>query len=225
MKKLASTLPNMILSLGIITVLSGLLLGVMYTVTKAPIEQSEREMQTAALAEVLPPFDNDPEAEAQSVNVGGQVYEIYPARMDGHSVGVAVKGVTMDGFSGEVVIICGFDNKGTVVNYRVLKQAETPGLGAKMEMWFRDPSGTRSVIGKSPGIQNFSPVKDGGDVDAITAATISSRAFLSVLRGAYEAYRQYAQTQGMYIPAVSDSHTGASTQQPTDCHIGSSVHS
>lgn len=225
MKKLSSTLPNMILSLGIITVLSGLLLGVMYTVTKDPIEQSEREMQTAALAEVLPAFDNDPEAEEQSITVSGQTYEIYPAQMDGRPVGVAVKGSTMAGFSGEIVIICGFDNNGSIVNYRVLRQAETPGLGAKMEMWFRDPSGARSVIGKSPAIQNFSPTKDGGDVDAITAATISSRAFLSVLRGAYAAYLQYADAHDIAQPEGFDSHTGASVQETCDSHTGASVHS
>ena len=119
MSKIKSPLPNMVLSLGIITILSGLILGVMYSVTKEPIEASARRMQTEALAEVLPPFDNDPEAAMKRVEVDGKQFEIYPAEMDGRSVGAAVKGYSLDGFSGEIVVICGFDNEGNIVNYRV----------------------------------------------------------------------------------------------------------
>ena len=209
MSKLKSTLPNMVLSLGIITILSGLILGVMYSVTKEPIEESARRMQTEALAEVLPPFDNDPEAAMKRVEVDGKEYEIYPAEMDGHLVGAAVKGYSLDGFSGEIVVICGFDMDGNIVNYRVLKQAETPGLGAKMELWFRDPAAARSVIGRSPGQCRFIPSKDGGDIDGITAATISSRAFLSVIREAYEVYREYCDRSGLKS-SYTDSSTGAS---------------
>lgn len=209
MRKLKSTLPNMVLSLGIITILSGLILGVMYSVTREPIEESARRMQTEALAEVLPPFDNDPEAAMKRVEVAGKEFEIYPAEMDGHSVGAAVKGYSIDGFSGEIVLICGFDNDGNIVNYRVLKQAETPGLGAKMEMWFRDPTAARSVIGRSPGQCRFIPAKDGGDIDGITAATISSRAFLTTIREAYELYREYNGSQQLKS-ADADISTAAS---------------
>lgn len=213
MNKLKSTLPNMIISLGVITVLSGLVLGLMYSVTKEPIEQSAREMQTAAIAEVLPEYDNDPEAQMCLVDVDGRSFEVYPAEMDGRLVGAAVKGASMDGFAGEVVVMCGFDEGGNVVNYRVLKQAETPGLGEKMEMWFRDPAGARSVIGKSPVTSSFLPTKDGGDIDAITAATISSRAFLSILRGAYDAYREYAASQGEKTLQKADAVSGASNHE------------
>ena len=66
---------------------------------------------------------------------------------------------------------------------------ETPGLGAKMKDWFRDPTGKRSIIGRNPGAENMTVTKDGGTVDAITAATISSRAFLKTLKDAFAAYR------------------------------------
>ncbi len=190
MKKLASTLPNMLLSLGIVTVGSGAILGVMYQVTKEPIERQAREAQLTAIRDVAPPFDNDPEAQADTVQVGDHTCIVYPAMQDGKLVGAAVKASTMEGFGGEIVVMAGFTADGTVKDYRVLQQAETPGLGTKMETWFRDPTAARSVIGKNPATTTFTVSKDGGDIDAITAATISSRAFLGVMRDAYEAYQE-----------------------------------
>lgn len=189
MKKLPSTLPNMLLSLGIVSIGAGAVLGAMYQVTKDPIERQAREAQIAAIREVAPAFNNDPEAEADTVKVGENVCIVYPAREDNRLVGAAVKGRTMDGFGGEIVLMVGFTADGTVRDYRVLQQAETPGLGSKMETWFRDPTAARSVINRNPAMSNFTVSKDGGDIDAITAATISSRAFLGVMRDAYEAYR------------------------------------
>ena len=192
MKKLASTLPNMILSLGIITILSGTLLGGMYAITKEPIEEQNRLLQQQAIAEVAPPFNNNPEAESWETNINGNDFTVYPAKENDKLVGAAVKGTSMNGFSGEIVVMCGFDLDGTVRNYRVLQHAETPGLGSKMETWFRDPTASRSVIGKNPGIISFMVTKDsGGEIDGITAATISSRAFLEIMRNAYEAYKNY----------------------------------
>lgn len=192
MKKLASTLPNMILSLGVITILSGALLGWIYTLTKAPIEQQEMAQQQSAIAEVAPHFDNNPETEKWETEIDGLPFTVYPAKENGLLTGAAVKGMTMNGFAGEIVVMCGFNKDGEIRDYRVLRQAETPGLGTKMEAWFRDPAGARSVIGKIPGEKSFAVSKDpGGQIDGITAATISSRAFLDVMRNAFEAYCKY----------------------------------
>jgi len=192
MKKLASTLPNMILSLGIITIASGALLGLVYSITKEPIALQAAAQQQAAIAEVAPAFDNNPEADKWETEINGVPFTVYPAYDDGKLVGAAVKGSSMNGFAGEITVMCGFEADGTVKDYRVLQQAETPGLGTKMEPWFRDPAGARSVIGKNPASTSFFVTKDsGGEIDGITAATISSRAFLETMRNAYEAYRNY----------------------------------
>ena len=192
MKKLASTLPNMILSLGIITIASGALLGWVYSITKEPIALQAAAQQQAAIAEVAPAFDNNPEADKWETDINGVPFTVYPAYDDGKLVGAAVKGSSMNGFAGEITVMCGFEADGTVKDYRVLQQAETPGLGTKMEPWFRDPAGARSVIGKNPASTSFFVTKDsGGEIDGITAATISSRAFLETMRNAYEAYRNY----------------------------------
>lgn len=196
MKKLESTLPNMIMSLGAITVIAGALLGLIYFVTKNPIEKQMQMQQQSAIADVTPPFNNDPESDKWSVDIDGSPFTVYPAYDNGKFVGAAVEGSSMNGFAGEITVMCGFDSIGNVKDYRVLKQAETPGLGTKMEMWFRDPSGARSVIGKNPETFSFYVSKDaGGQIDGITAATISSRAFLEIMRNAFEAYKQYSTNQ------------------------------
>ncbi|MDE7159409.1 MAG: RnfABCDGE type electron transport complex subunit G [Muribaculaceae bacterium] len=207
MKKLQSTLPNMLLSLGVITVGAGAVLGGMYKVTEEPIARQAREAQLEAIREVAPPFDNNPEAEADTIIISDKSCVVYPARMKGHLVGAAVKAYTMEGFAGEVTVMAGFTADGTVKDYRVLRQAETPGLGTKMETWFRDPAAARSVIGKNPAVTNFTVSKDGGDIDGITAATISSRAFLSVMRDAYDAYAATADLKTI------DARSGASKQK------------
>ena len=199
MKRLASTLPNMVLSLGLITAVAGALLAFVYSVTKNPIEEQKKKAQIEAIQAVAPPFDNDPESMAADVTApGGTHCMIYPAMKDGKLVGAAVKTTTMEGFNGEVTLMVGLDADGTVRDYRVLQQAETPGLGAKMADWFRDPAADRSILGKNPGQVNFYVTKDAaqhGQIDGITAATISSRAFLKGVREAYDSYMSYAKTE------------------------------
>lgn len=215
MKKLASTLPNMVLSLVVITVAAGALLGWTYSVTKEPIARQAAEQQVEAIRKVAPPFDNNPDADRWETEVDGNAVTVYPAMMNGRLAGAAVKARSFNGFAGEIVVMAGFDADGTVREYQVLSQAETPGLGTKMQEWFRDPAGTRSVIGKNPGVNSFYVSKDtGGEIDAITAATISSRAFLETMRTAFEAYRRYADSQGAEVgSAKADAASGASKQK------------
>lgn len=194
MKKLKSTLPNMIMSLGVITIVAGAALGGMYVVTKAPIAEAQSRAQREAVARVTPPFNNDPEADAVALQADGREVTVYPAKMDGKIVGAAVKTSTMNGFSGEIVLMVGFTSDGTVKDYQVLSHAETPGLGAKMQEWFRDPTAARSIIAKNPAQTRFWVTKDtgeGGEVDGITAATITSRAFLDAVRAAHQGYMDY----------------------------------
>lgn len=193
MKKLESSLRNMTLSLGSVTLIAALLLSWVNGITKEPIQQAESATQSKALAAVLPEHDNQPLEEKFSVTINkgkadSVLVTIYPAKMNGKLVGAAVES-TADGYADRVTVIYGFERDGTVRNYAVMKQMETPGLGAKMQDWFRDPTGERSVIGRNPGSENMTVTKDGGTVDAITAATISSRAFLKTLNDAFTAYQ------------------------------------
>lgn len=193
MKKLESSLRNMTLSLGSVTLIAALLLSWVNGITKEPIQQAELATQSKALAAVLPEHDNQPLEEKFSVTINegtadSVLVTIYPAKMNGKLVGAAVES-TADGYADKVTVIYGFEQDGTVRNYAVMKQMETPGLGAKMQDWFRDPTGKRSVIGRNPGSEDLNVTKDGGTVDAITAATISSRTFLKTLNDAFTAYQ------------------------------------
>lgn len=218
MKKLKSTLPNMILSLGIVSVVAAALLGGMYIITKEPIAQMEQKQRIEAIRRVSPGFDNNPVEDADTITTKeGTKCIVYPAYLAGKFNGAAVSTYSMEGFGGEVQLMVGFNADGTVKDYQVLSHAETPGLGSKMDLWFRDPSGARSILEKSPADVSFYVVKDkaqGGQIDGITAATISSRAFLGAVREAFNAYLSLKEKkQGApATQAKGDGISGASKQ-------------
>ncbi|MCM1356119.1 MAG: RnfABCDGE type electron transport complex subunit G [Staphylococcus sp.] len=190
-----SSLVNMVLSLGIITVVAAAALAGVYTATKEPIAQAKAEKQKAAIGQVLPDiqFNNNPADEASEVTVDGETVTVFPARQDGELVGIAVESHDTNGFSGLITVMYGFNPAGDITGYAVMQHAETPGLGSKMGEWFCNPA--HSIIGLNAASSNLTVSKDGGDVDAITAATISSRAFLRALTLANQASQQFAAQQ------------------------------
>lgn len=190
-----STLVNMVLSLGVITVVAASALAGVYTLTKEPIAQAKAQKQQDAIGEVLPgiEFNNNPAAEATEVEINGETVTVFPARKDGELVGTAVESHDNNGFSGLITVMYGFDPAGVITGYAVMQHAETPGLGSKMGEWFCDPAHT--IIGLDSNTSNLTVSKDGGDIDAITAATISSRAFLRSLTLAGQASQQFATQQ------------------------------
>jgi electron transport complex protein RnfG len=204
MKKLKSTLPNMFLSLMTTCAVSGVILAGANMYTAEPIARSKAEALEKAITKVTPNFDNNPLDEAYlGATSDGDSLWIYPAQKDGQPVGVAVNSCTKNGFGGEIKIIVGFNTEGTLINYSVLQHAETPGLGSKMEEWFRTDKNKQSVMGRSLAGGNLAVTKDGGEVDAITASTITSRAFLNAINRAYSAYKG----------TETDSNTGATTKK------------
>ncbi|MDE5954568.1 MAG: RnfABCDGE type electron transport complex subunit G [Duncaniella sp.] len=190
-----SSLVNMVLSLGIITVVAAAALAGVYSATKEPIAQAKAEKQKSAIGQVLPDiqFNNNPADEAAEVTVDGETVTVFPARQDGELVGMAVESHDANGFSGLITVMYGFDPSGNITGFAVMQHAETPGLGSKMDEWFSNPAHT--VIGLNANSANLTVSKDGGDVDAITAATISSRAFLRALTLANQASQQFASRQ------------------------------
>lgn len=182
-----SSLGSMILSLGVISVVAGALLGGVKIFTQERVDEAARMVKVRAIGSVVPPFDNDPSAEGFRVAVGADSLLVYPATKGGELVGMAVESISHEGFSGDISVMVGFDASGVVTGYSVLSHGETPGLGARMEEWFRLPEGHRSVIGIQPS-PSLAVSKDGGEIDGITAATITSRAFLDAIRRAHEAF-------------------------------------
>lgn len=190
-KKLESNFKNMVLVLFGVTLIASTGVAYVNSLTAEPIAKAKQAKQANAIREVIPGgFDNDPMSEAwkQETPDGGTL-EFFPAKRNGQPVGTAVKTYTKKGFGGEVWLMVGFNPDGTIANYSVLEHKETPGLGSKMDRWF-GKDGKGNVTGKHPGDAGLKVSKDGGDVDAITAATISSRAFLDAINRAAGALAQ-----------------------------------
>jgi electron transport complex protein RnfG len=186
MKKLKSSLVNMVLSLTLISAIMAAALAVVYGMTKNPIALSEVKAINDAVKLVVPVFDNNPNAESWKVVVEGTEDSLvcYPAKKGGELVGTAVSTFTDKGFSGRFTVMVGFLPDGSIYNTKVLSHKETPGLGSKMS----DPKFHDQFNGFNPENKKLQVKKDGGDVDAITAATISSRAFCDAVQRAYDVY-------------------------------------
>lgn len=196
MAKTESTLKNMVLTLLVITCVAGASLGFMFELTKGPIAAAKAAKQQAAIKEVVPGFDNNPGEEMYLLtSKEGLELKLFPAKKGGNLIGVAIESQTNKGFSGNIKIMIGLKPDGSIINYQVLEHKETPGLGTKMADWFKTDKGNQSIIGKHPKSNNLTVSKDGGEVDAITAATISSRAFLDAVRVAYETYTENQSNQ------------------------------
>ncbi len=179
MKKKPSTLINMLLSLTLISGIAALCLGSVYSITKEPIAQAKKAKQEAAIKAVLPDFDNL-ETEAQSVD-GGEII-LNKAYKNEELVGTAVETFTNKGFGGQIKLMVGLLPDGTINDISVLSHAETPGLGDKMDI--KKSNFSVQFKGKNPTTTKLAVKKDGGEIDAITAATISSRAYCDAVNRA-----------------------------------------
>ena len=195
----------MLLVLTGVTAISVALLAYVNELTKGPIAEANAKTLNKALKQVLPEFTNNPVGESDTIfseKDGKKVVDfiVYPAKKGEEWVGSAVESKAM-GFGGELKVLVGFDAKGKIYNYSLLVHTETPGLGSKADKWFGAYDATKgekavthemskkSIIGMSPGEGELKVSKDGGQVDAITASTITSRAFLNAINKAYEAYK------------------------------------
>ncbi len=183
-KKLESTFTNMVVVLFTVTLITSATVGYVHDLTAGEIEKAKQEKQENAIRQVIPgEFDNTPNAESWKKEKDGGTLEFYPAKSNGKLIGTAVKTYTNNGFGGQIWLMVGFYPDGTIYNYSVLEHKETPGLGSKMDLWFTK-DGKGNITGKKPGTTGLKVSKDGGDIDAITAATISSRAFLDAINRA-----------------------------------------
>ncbi len=184
MKKLQSTWYNMVGVLTAIAVVAGAALAAVNDVTSGPIKLIKEKQLSDGIRSVL----NAEELQVERTDTlqGGQIV-IYQT-----SAGTAVQASDPNGFAGEIKVLVGFSAQGDIAGYKVLESNETPGLGEKAKDWFA--SGKSSIIGKNPS-KELKVTKDGGDVDAITASTITSRAFLRCVNTAYNALQSQMDAQ------------------------------
>ena len=172
----------MLLSLTLIAVVAGGVLGVVSGITAEPIAQANQQKKEAAIKAVLPDF-----ASLETKTIDGMECSL-ALDAQGQPVGMAVESGSDKGFGGRLGVMVGFDNEGNITGYQIVHTSETPGLGAKADTWFQK-DGKSSVIGKNPSTP-LKVKKDGGDVDAISGSTITSRAFCEAINQAYAAFQK-----------------------------------
>ncbi len=175
---------QLVVVLGLITFLCALILGVINGVTKDKIAQNAVETRNAAMAEIIPDADfedMDVNLSAEDVAAAGvslpagrtaaAITGVYKATKDGADAGYCVQ-VTPKGFGGVLTMIVGINADGTIAGAKVTSHSETPGLGAKSQA---DPNWITQYAGQTADGQ-LQVTKDGGTINAITGATITSRA-------------------------------------------------
>lgn len=182
----------MAVCLSLVCMVCSALLGGVYILTGNKIKEEQVKKTNNAIALVFPSldgeayFDNQPSSERMAVELGGDSVSVYPAKRNGETVGFAVESFSTKGFSGKIEVMVGFDMDGKIMGTSVISHAETPGLGAKMT----EPAFSSQFNGKNPAAFRLAVKKDGGDVDAITASTITSRAYCDAVGRAYEVFRK-----------------------------------
>ena len=200
----------MVLVLVGVAVVIGAVLAWVNNITEQPIAEKAQQTLAAGIKEVMNSTDikvEDPDTVKMEIQGKESVFTVHNVyTTDGAYLGSAVESTTM-GFGGDLKVLVGFNAEGTILGYTILQASETPGLGAKADKWFQK-DGKGNIIGKSVANGELKVNKDGGDVDAITASTITSRAFLKAVNQAYSAYQDNhaANAKG------ADGASGASVQ-------------
>jgi Na+-translocating ferredoxin:NAD+ oxidoreductase subunit G len=187
MAKTESTFKNMVLVLLVISLAASMSLGAVYNLTKDPIAKAQKQKKEAAIKQVVPDFDNlEPVSVMPEDGIDPVI--INKAFKGGELVGYAVETYTDKGYSGRILLMVGFLPDGTIINTAVLKHTETPGLGDKMDA--SKSAFPAQFKDKNPESFILEVRKDGGEVDAITAATISSRAFCDGVQRAWDVVKK-----------------------------------
>ena len=191
MKKLESSLTNMVLVLTGVAVIMGGILAFVNHLTDGPINAQKEKALADGIKTVMcvdeltvAKTDEVRQNDAKGKEMLFKIYQVKDAQ--GQDLGAAVESTT-GGFGGDLKVLVGFDPEGNILGYTLLEHAETPGLGAKADKWFQKGE-KGDIIGKNPA-EPLVVSKDGGQVDAITASTITSRAFLLAVNNAYKAYK------------------------------------
>ena len=179
-----STLFNMVAVLFTVTLVASAGVGAVNMITADAIAEANALATTQAVQNVLPEFDN---TEISEQTIDDMTIVVYTASKGADTVGYAVETMSKNGFGGAIRLMVGFGADGKILNVNVLQQAETPGLGTKMT--HEGNPLLASIQNKNSWEVDFKVKKDGGELDALTAATISSRAYYEAVARAYEAYK------------------------------------
>lgn len=191
---------------------SGLISGV-YEQTKEPIAAAERAAEAKQLLEIFPRDSHDNELidDGFAVDAEGPLLALrergtgYRARRNNEVTGIILPATARDGYSGDIRLLVGIDRGGAVAGVRVLSHRETPGLGDKIEL--KKSDWVLSFDHKTladPAPDRWAVIKDGGDFDAFTGATVTPRAVVAAVKSAME-YSQNNRNALFEIEEANDS--------------------
>ena len=206
----------MIIVLGAVTLIAAALLGIMQQITKEPIEAVNAKILSDGIKKVMPGADASSFDVQEDTEASDKDFTVYNVMSQGKPFGKAIKS-TVTGFSPGLTVLTGFDMNGKILGYEILASGETPGLGAKANTWFQEGS-KGSIIGRNIAEGDLVVSKDdknaANSVDAITASTITSRAFLKAVNAQYKA---------LFGNGAAEAQTGATKPAETDTAVAAAV--
>jgi len=154
--------------------------------------------QQAALNEIFPDADSfDPVQNVTSPDPSVSIESAYLAKRNGAAVGMALK-VSRAGYSGPIVLIAGVSVDKRITGVKIMEHSDTPGLGANAASpsYFVDRSKGITFYGQFAGKSVADPFAVKGDVVAVTASTITSRAVAAAVKAAGQAAVSWLSTGG-----------------------------
>lgn len=176
---------NLSLRLALICAVAALALSQVDAFTRGPIEAAEARARRAAVEAVLPAFTTLAE---DTLGTAEAPATYFVGSDEAGPTGVAFTAVSGLGYSGEIEVMVGVDPAGVVRGVRILRHAETPGLGAN----YAAPD-VLSAFYTGHGLddRDWRVVNDGGEVDAITGATVTGRAIADAVVRGLQRYRDH----------------------------------
>lgn len=179
---------RLIVVLTVVCIIAAVALARVYEFTKEPIAEQRRLARLKAVEAVLPEHENQPDQNTINVDLeNGQRRMVYLGLSGDNISGLAFEIKNSEGYGGEIVAMLGLNPNGAIQGVEILRNGETPGLGAKIA----NPEFRSQFKGKSLANTNFMLKKDGGDIDQVTGATISPRAIVKAIKDGLEFYKEY----------------------------------
>lgn len=188
-RKVSSSFINMALALLITSTLSAFVVGYIQKITAGPIKEAKYQKELSGIASVVNEFNNNPYEEKMIITTPDKRHklQLFPIRKDGVVNSYAIKTYSTAGFSGRIDLIVGFYIDGAIKDFIITDHKETPGLGSKIN----EPKFKKQFDRFNPNKRVFKVRQDGGEIDAVTGATISSRAVISAIQRAVDAFNNF----------------------------------
>ena len=181
---------RLVIVLTVICLAAGFMLAWVNMLTAEQIAKAEMGEKLEALRAVLPEYDNVPSSNTCTIEEDGNTWVFYVARNGNDFVGAAFETTSSEGYGGDITVMVGVTAQKHLCAIDVLKAKETPGLGAKID----EPVFKNQFADKAIETTTWAVTKDQGDIHAITAATISSRAVVTAVDQGLDVFTENFET-------------------------------